>query len=121
MAFSPLHFERRWISTIQRATASASLATKLDEFVSARVCSAPQFQPADSEEIFVVELQFSEAGPGDAGEFEFGLFGGSARFTSFGDVLLSAAGRLNHLVAGAAGTIDIFRTKSDCDVVTKLC
>ena len=59
-----------------------------------------------AEEVFVVEEQFFEAGAGDVGEFHLHFRGGHRGFAGFGDVLLSRAGGLDHLVDGAVAALE---------------
>lgn len=51
--------------------------------------------------VLVVLKQFLEAGLGNVDEFDFHLCGSGLCCAAFNDVLLTAAGCLNHLVLGA--------------------
>ena len=91
-----------------------------DEGFSPRVVRVPQREGALAQVVFVVEAEFFEAGAGDVGELELGLFGSAAGLAAFGDVLHAAARGLDHLVVGAAARGDIPLAKPDGDIVAKL-
>jgi len=78
------------------------LAAACYKGLSAGVVAGPEGEAAVSEEVFVVEAEFFQAGAGDLGEFELHFFGGGAGRAAFGDILDAAAGGLDHLVVGAA-------------------
>lgn len=56
---------------------------------------------AHAQEVFVVEEEFLQAGAGDVRELELALGGGLRGLAGLGDVLLTRAGGLHHLVDGA--------------------
>lgn len=62
---------------------------------------------ADAEVVFKINEQFLKARSGDIHELEFHLSGTDARFGAFGNVLLSKAGRLDHLVYGAVSFLEV--------------
>src|SRR5690606_3039036 len=51
--------------------------------------------------IFVVAEEFFETGAGDVGELDLAFFGRAGNLAAFSDVLIAAAGGLDHLVVGA--------------------
>jgi len=72
------------------------------------------------QEVFVVELELFEAGPGDVCELEFHFLRGAARLAALGDILDPASCSLHHLVVGPAALADVAVTKPDRHIVTKL-
>lgn len=65
----------------------------------------------------VVFAQFCKAGLGDIRQLDLGLSGGSGCNGAFHDVLLAAAGCLNHLVDGAVAIfVKISFDKKVCNV-----
>ena len=60
-----------------------------------------------AQQVFVVEAEFFQAGPGHVDQFQCHLFGGSSGFAAFGDALEFAAGCLDHLIMSTAATKDL--------------
>ena len=56
-----------------------------------------------------------------SGEFDFGLFGGTARHTPFRNVLLAGAGCLHHLVDGSILGREKLRCEVEGDIVDDAC
>ena len=77
----------------------------------------PDGEVPDTEEVLVVNEQFLQAGAGDVGEGEFGFGGGFGGLGSFGDVLFSGAGGLDHLVNGAVAPAEKLLAKAEGEVV----
>ncbi len=91
-----------------------------DKLRPAWVFAGPEREGALTEEVFVVEPEFFEAGAGYVGEFEFGFLGGAAGLAAFGDVLHAGTRGLDHLVVGAAALFEVAVAETDGHVVRKL-
>ena len=77
----------------------------------------PEFVAAGSEEIAVIFEEFFKAGPGDVGQLDLGLAGGSARLAAFQDILFSGTSGLDHLVVGSGTAVDELIAKEDRRIV----
>ncbi len=90
------------------------------QICAARVFALPQREATLAQKIFVIQLQFFQAGAGHIGEFQFGLFRSACCLTSLCDVLHSTAGRLHHLVMRATALANVAITKAHSDVIHQL-
>src|SRR5690625_1060285 len=92
----------------------------LNEVVAARVVVGPEVQAALSQEVFVVEAEFFEAGARHVGQLELHLFGRAARDAALGDVLHAGSCSLHHLVVGAAAQADVSVAEAYREIIDKL-
>lgn len=92
-----------------------------DEGSSPWIISWPGRELLLAKEVLIIEPEFLEAGACHVGELNLHLLRGAAGFTTFGDVLDTTSGGLDHLVVSAAVATDIGIAETNCDIVAKLC
>jgi hypothetical protein len=95
----------------------STVRTPGDQIGAARVEVLPDRQTALAQEIFVVSMEFFQAGPGGAGELQFDFLGGGRGFAAFHDVLHAGARGLNHLVVSAALAVNVFVAEAHGHVI----
>jgi len=91
-----------------------------DQRLAAGVMFRPRRQAAVSQVVFVVQLEFFQAGARHVGQLQFHLFRGAAGLAAFGYILHPAARGLHHLIVGTAALFDIPSTKPHRHVVAEL-
>jgi len=81
------------------------------------VVALPLRQPVLPQEVFVVQLQFLQAGPRHVGQLRLHLPRRPAGLAALGGVLHPRAGRLHHLIAGPAAPVHIVFAEPDSHVI----